>query len=267
MGEAGIEVPELRCPTTPATFASTSFCATVAPTFGSSWSSSATSANLAALPPILMPAALASSIARRAPFSLSLPRWALPPVSGATWPILISVVSAEAAGAPPSFLAVCGVSLLQPAASSAAASSEQASLVFIGSPRVLALWGRYLTPAPSRKSTALLLRQHPLDERLDVRVGHLAVGRHGYLAPDALAALLHLVEQLRFGARVVAVLGGDVLVGRADQLLVRGMAGEAVVLLGKLLLRIGGQRSGARQGEEQYSSFHDFSLHAVFNCM
>ena len=34
--------PEFRWPTTPATFASTSFCATVVPTLGSAWSSSPT---------------------------------------------------------------------------------------------------------------------------------------------------------------------------------------------------------------------------------
>ena len=83
-GDAGIEVPELRWPTTPATFASTSFCATVVPTFGSAWSSSAASTKVTSLPSILIFAAFACSMASRAPFSLSLPRWAMPPVSGAT---------------------------------------------------------------------------------------------------------------------------------------------------------------------------------------
>src|SRR4029077_7538941 len=41
------------------------------------------------LPSILIFAALASSTASRAPFSLSLPRCAMPPVSGATLPIEI----------------------------------------------------------------------------------------------------------------------------------------------------------------------------------
>ena len=84
-----MEVPEFRWPTTPATFASTSFCATVVPTFGSAWSSSATSSNFASLPSIWIFAAFASSIASRAPFSLSLPRCAMRPVSGPAWPILI----------------------------------------------------------------------------------------------------------------------------------------------------------------------------------
>ena len=82
-------MPEFRWPTTPATFASTSFCATVAPTFGSAWSSSATSTNFASLPSIWILASFACSIARRAPFSLSLPRCAMPPVSGPTCPIMI----------------------------------------------------------------------------------------------------------------------------------------------------------------------------------
>jgi hypothetical protein len=84
-------VPELRWPTMPATLASTSFCATVLPTFGSAWSSSAMISNLTFLPPMVTPAALASSMARRTPFSLSLPRCAMPPVSGATLPILITI--------------------------------------------------------------------------------------------------------------------------------------------------------------------------------
>ena len=111
-----MEVPEFRWPTTPATFASTSFCATVAPTFGSAWSSSATSTNFASLPSIWIFAAFACSIARRAPFSLSLPRCAMPPVSGPTWPIMIVMPGGGAAarglrrlgGFLGFFLAACG---------------------------------------------------------------------------------------------------------------------------------------------------------------
>src|SRR5205823_4900307 len=55
-----------------------------------------------------------------------------------------------------------------------------------------------------------------------------------------------------------------ILVGRADQLLVHGMAGEAIVLLRQLLLCIRGQRGGQRECD--YGSLHDFSLQAVFNC-
>ena len=80
--------PEFRWPTTPATLASTSFCAIVVPIFGSAWSSSLIISNLTVLPSILIFLALASSIARRTPFSSSLPRWAMPPVSGPAWPIL-----------------------------------------------------------------------------------------------------------------------------------------------------------------------------------
>src|SRR3989454_6477728 len=217
-----------------------------------------------------MPAALASSTARRAPFSLSLPRCAMPPVSGPTWPILTS--AADAAGAWPAspFLApVCGVSLLHPAMASAAASSEKASLVFfMGSPRGLAFGGAYLTSAPPRKSTVrLLLRHDPLHERLDVGVRDLRVRRHRHLAPDPLAAFLHLVEKLRLGTRVIAVFRRHLLVGVAEQLLVRGVAGEAIVLLREFLLGVRGQRRGCRQGEEQCGLFHGFSLHAAFHCM
>ena len=50
---------------------------------------------MAFLPPIVTPLALSSSIAMRAPFSLSLPRWAMPPLVGATWPILTTMSCAE----------------------------------------------------------------------------------------------------------------------------------------------------------------------------
>jgi hypothetical protein len=69
--DAGMEVPEFRWPTTPLTFWSTSFWAAAAPCFGSAASSSAISSNLAFLPPMVTPLALRSSMARRAPFSLS----------------------------------------------------------------------------------------------------------------------------------------------------------------------------------------------------
>ena len=86
--EAGMVVPEFRWPITPLTLASTSFCATMAPCFGSAASSSASNSNFTLAPPISMPLAFSSSMARRAPFSLSLPRWACGPVIGATWPSL-----------------------------------------------------------------------------------------------------------------------------------------------------------------------------------
>src|SRR5688572_10618258 len=100
--------------------------------------------------------------------------------------------------------------------------SAMPTLLFMGSPEEVAL-GMLMIPAPRAFSS--LLRQDPLHERADLAVGHRRVGRHGDLTPRALAALFHLVHQLGFGAAVGAVLGGDVFVGRPDQLLVGGMAG------------------------------------------
>ena len=88
-------VPEFRWPMTPLTLASTSLLATAVPCFGSAASSSASSSNLAFLPPMVTPLALRSSIAMRAPFSLSLPRWAMPPLVGPTWPILTTMSCAD----------------------------------------------------------------------------------------------------------------------------------------------------------------------------
>src|SRR6266850_7037520 len=144
MLDAGIEVPELRWPTTPATFASTSFCATVVPVLGSAWSSSATNVNFTSLPSILVLAAFASSTARRAPFSLSLPRWAMPPVSGPTWPIFTSS-ALGAAG----FASALAAGFCSPQAASATAAAIRVMpsfMLFMGSPwGVRVFGGRYHT--------------------------------------------------------------------------------------------------------------------------
>src|SRR5213592_884508 len=94
-----MEVPEFRWPTTPLTLESTSFCAAAAPCFGSAPSSSASSSNLTFLPPIVTPLAFRSSMAMRAPFSLSFPRCAMAPLVGATWPIFTTMSCALAAPA------------------------------------------------------------------------------------------------------------------------------------------------------------------------
>ena len=91
-------VPEFKCPITPWTLASTNFWAAAVPCFGSAASSSANNSNLTTLSPILMPAAFSSSMAILAPFSLSLPKWAMAPLVGPTWPILMTWAP------PPSFL-------------------------------------------------------------------------------------------------------------------------------------------------------------------
>ncbi len=95
--------PELRWPITPATFASANFCAMIGPLLGLPSSSSESISNFTGWPPMVMPFALASSTARRTPDSLSLPRCAMPPVSGAAWPILTvtpaGVVAPPVAGA------------------------------------------------------------------------------------------------------------------------------------------------------------------------
>jgi hypothetical protein len=74
--------PELRWPITAATLASTSFCATVVPTFGSAWSSSLIILKVTGLPSMVIFLALASATASATPFSSSLPRCAIEPVSG-----------------------------------------------------------------------------------------------------------------------------------------------------------------------------------------
>src|SRR4051794_31597453 len=116
-----------------------------------------------------------------------------------------------------------------------------------------------ITPAPAdpspRRSArggtptlSLFEREDPLYERADVGIRHGRVRRHGNLAPDADAALLHLFKELRLGRLVVGVLGRNILVRRADDLFVDLVADEAVVLFGELLVRRG--RCGELQRED-----------------
>ena len=73
---------------TPLTLLSTSFCAAAVPCLGSPASSSAAISNLIFLPPMVRFCAFSSSMARRTPFSVSLPMWAMPPEVGPAWAIL-----------------------------------------------------------------------------------------------------------------------------------------------------------------------------------
>src|SRR6266513_3361671 len=109
-----------------------------------------------------------------------------------------------------------------------------------------------------------LLGKDPLHQGPEIGIGNAGVGRHRNLSPHALAAFFHLVDELGFGRLVAAVLGGDLLVGGTDQLLVHGVAGEAAVLPGKLLVRPRGQRgSERRDAKQEYGRFHGLSLNVL----
>ena len=100
---AGIHTPEVRCPTTPTTPASTNFCATTVPCLGSPASSSEIRANLTFLPStVISPFSFKVFTANAAPFSKSLPQWAIPPVSGA--PVAIFTHTSFSAKVPQSLL-------------------------------------------------------------------------------------------------------------------------------------------------------------------
>src|SRR5688572_15643466 len=117
-----------------------------------------------------------------------------------------------------------------------------------------------------RKRRRLLDRQDPLHDRPDVLVLDVRVGGHRDVAPDALAAVLDLGDEVGLSGLVAAVLVGDVLVRRADQLLVDGVAGEAAAGLGERLARFrvgsvgaGAEYPGGRGGTEDQRGFHHFS--------
>src|SRR5688572_24843698 len=91
--------------------------------------------------------------------------------------------------------------------------------------------------------------EDPLHQGLHVLVLDAGVGGHRHLAPVADSALLHLLDQHRFGLGIALVLLCDFPVGRPDQLLVDRVAGGAGVLLRELLAGEGG--GGDCDGREQ----------------
>src|SRR5688572_420727 len=121
-------------------------------------------------------------------------------------------------------------------------------------------------PAAPAFFRALLDRQYPLHDRLDVLVLDVRVGGHRDVAPDALAAVLDLGDEVGLGGLVAAILVGDVLVRRADKLFVDRVTGETAARLGERFagLRVGGvgagaERSGRRGGTEDHRDFHRFN--------
>src|SRR5487761_2084340 len=99
--------------------------------------------------------------------------------------------------------------------------------------------------SPQRITVELFLeREDHLHQLLDVGVADLRVGGHRNLAPGARAAFLDLCLEHRGRLGIAAVLRGDVLVGRAEDLLVLRMAGAAAVLLHHVFELVG--KSGRR---------------------
>src|SRR5688500_1755876 len=104
--------------------------------------------------------------------------------------------------------------------------------------RALSIWQlRTAQKKPARrrlfgKRRRSFERQDPLHDRPDILVLHVRVGGHHDVAPHALAAVLHFLDEIGLGALAAAVLVGDLLVARPDQLLVHGMTGEAAARLG-----------------------------------
>ena len=79
------------------------------------------------------------------------------------------------------------------------------------------------------KRNRLFLRQYPFDQRTGFGFGHLRVGRHRYRAPDAAAALHHLMDQLVFRIFLTGIFCGDILERRTDHLARYGMASHAIL--------------------------------------
>src|SRR5687767_2121115 len=261
--------PEFKWPTTAATLASTSFCATVVPTFGSAWSSSLIILKVMGLPSMVIFFALASATARATPFSSSFPRWAIEPVRGPAW-AMVMVGPAGAAGLAVA-AAFLGSSFWPQAARPSARATARLScrgrfmrlLLETGgwgsgrddgarTPERRQLWvaGYQVSNRGCCGNARSLDREDPLHQGLHVLVLDAGVGRHGDLAPVADPALLHLLRQHRLGLRVALVFPCDLLVGGADELLLDRVAGGARILFRELLAGESGS-GGDRGGREQ----------------
>src|SRR5690606_16395283 len=83
--------------------------------------------------------------------------------------------------------------------------------------------------------------QNPLDESLDVLVRDMPLRRHRNGAPRALAAVLDLGDQFRFGVCLTLILLSNLIVPGADYLVRHAMAGHAALLVGQRQRRRGGR--------------------------
>src|SRR4029079_16945237 len=128
----------------------------------------------------------------------------------------------------------------QPISASEAASSARASLVFVIGISLENRGQRYSSenekvrsPGPFSVALQRLLdREYPLDQGVQVGVGHRRVRRHRRLAPDSGSAFFHLLHQLGLRVLLARVLLRHVGVGGADRFrALDHMAGSAKVFL------------------------------------
>src|SRR6266851_5289975 len=120
-------------------------------------------------------------------------------------------------------------------------------------------------PLTSADVRLLFQSQNPAYEILDVGIRYLNIGRHRNVPPNANAALLHLVGE--FGERILIalVLGGDILIGRADDFLFDGMARRAAALLHQRL-RGGVVERGVGRLRHEQSSHEENALPKRVTC-
>src|SRR5574343_1274365 len=93
--------------------------------------------------------------------------------------------------------------------------------------------------------------QHVLGHGFEVFGAHVGVRRHGHAAPFAFGAVLDGLHQAGHGVLVATVFVGHALVGRADDLFVFGVAGQAAVGLqqGVACAGLGLGQAGGAQGQ------------------
>ena len=108
-----------------------------------------------------------------------------------------------------------------------------------------------LSGGSAARRPASLQAQDPLHELSRLGLVDLRVGRHRHRAPDAGAALHHLLHQPLRRIGLAGVLGGDVLVGGADELGVDAVARHAVLALRQLLVGPG-RRRRPRKGHDAW---------------
>ena len=119
--------------------------------------------------------------------------------------------------------------------------------------------------SPDEKDTvgSLLVRgagEYPFGEQLEFVVLQIGLRRHRHGTVDARTTRLDAGGHLGHRIGLPFVLGGHVLVGRADQLLVHRVAGHAVLALGQGFVGESGSGQRGHGGHNQESAFHGVSL-------
>src|SRR5215510_16128041 len=88
------------------------------------------------------------------------------------------------------------------------------------------------------------LREHPVDEQLEIGLREARIGRHRHLTPCALAAIFDLLRKFRRRRSIHLVASRHLTEPRTDDPAIDRMTAEAGVAIEELRHRVGRLRGG-----------------------